>query len=296
MSIINNYIIIYYIDLYGYIYDIIFLLYLIDTIRPLRYNGSMKEQLQKMKDLLVRSGFLEKEVAVYVSLLEMGHGTVSDISRKAGINRTTGYVILDSLVNKGIATISGKEPKQEYSAEGPEKLGAFLSKELAEQKNIVEQVQELIPDLASIHNIGDRPKVRFYEGTEGLKQVYEDTLTATEPIVAYATYDDMHRALPGYFPEYYKRRAKKGISARGIVPATPLAYERLKENKNEARELVLVSPEKYMFSPDIEIYDNKVMIASWKEKLGIIIESAEIADAMKKIYELAWIGAKEVGK
>ena len=34
------------------------------------------------------------------------------------------------------------------------------------------------------------------------------------------------------------------------------------------------------------------MIASWREKLGIIIESAEIADAMKKIYELAWIGAK----
>ena len=29
------------------------------------------------------------------------------------------------------------------------------------------------------------------------------------------------------------------------------------------------------------------------KKLGIIIESSEIADAMKKIYELAWIGAKE---
>ena len=38
------------------------------------------------------------------------------------------------------------------------------------------------------------------------------------------------------------------------------------------------------------------MIASWREKLGIIIESAEIADAMKKIFELAWIGAKQVEK
>lgn len=36
------------------------------------------------------------------------------------------------------------------------------------------------------------------------------------------------------------------------------------------------------------------MIASWREKLGVIIESAEIADAMKKIYELAWAEAKRL--
>ena len=50
----------------------------------------------------------------------------------------------------------------------------------------------------------------------------------------------------------------------------------------------------YYFHPEINIYDNKVMIASWREKLGIIIESAEIADAMKKIYELAWAEAKRL--
>lgn len=38
------------------------------------------------------------------------------------------------------------------------------------------------------------------------------------------------------------------------------------------------------------------MIASWQEKLGIIIENTEIADAMKKTYELAWIGAEEESK
>jgi hypothetical protein len=31
-----------------------------------------------------------------------------------------------------------------------------------------------------------------------------------------------------------------------------------------------------------------------KERLGIIIESEEIADAMKKIYDLAWIGAENL--
>ena len=55
-----------------------------------------------------------------------------------------------------------------------------------------------------------------------------------------------------------------------------------------------VHPEAQNHTPEINIYDNKVMIASWREKLGIIIESSEIADAMKKIYELAWAEAKRL--
>ena len=138
--------------------------------------------------------------------------------------------------------------------------------------------------------------MRFYEGKEGLIEVYEDTLTSHEPIRVYATIEDMHRALPNYFPEYYRRRAAKGIFARGIIPKTPAAIERVKHNKEEARETALIPADKYYFSPEICIYDNKVMIASWREKLGIIIESSEIADEMKNIFELAWAEAKRLEK
>ncbi|MEK7184726.1 MAG: hypothetical protein AAB683_01145 [Patescibacteria group bacterium] len=129
---------------------------------------------------------------------------------------------------------------------------------------------------------------------EGLKHVYEDTLTSSEAIRAYATVDDMHNALPNYFPEYYKRRAQKNISIRAIVPETPTARERKVHDSEEKREIAFIPADKYYFSPEINIYDNKVMIASWKEKLGIVIESEEIADAMKKIYELAWAEARRL--
>lgn len=256
----------------------------------------MKEQLIKIENLLKEAGFLDKEISVFLTLLEMGRGTVSEISRKAGINRTTGYVILDSLSNKSLVSISGKEPKQEYMAESPENLSKYLAAQIEKQKTVAKKINEILPELTSLYNVGDRPKVRFYEGLEGIKQVYEDTLTATETIVAYATFDDMHKTLPNYFPKYYKRRARKGIFARGIAPDTPLARERLQQGKEEARELALVPADKYNFSPEIDIYDNKVMIASWREKLGIIIESREIADAMKKIFELAWLEAKSMDK
>ena len=256
----------------------------------------MKQESIKIEGLLKQAGFLDKEISVFLTILEMGHGTVSEISRKAKINRTTGYVILDSLANKDLVSISGKEPKQEYMAESPRNLAKYLNEQTEKQKSVVDKINKMIPDLTSLYNVGDRPKVRFYEGLDGLKQVYEDTLTATEPIVAYAAFEDMHKTLPNYFPEYYKRRAKKGISIRGIVPASPIASVRLKQSKVEAREMAIVPVEKYGFSPEIDIYDNKIMIASWREKLGIIIESNEIADAMKKMFELAWLEAKRIDK
>ena len=50
----------------------------------------------------------------------------------------------------------------------------------------------------------------------------------------------------------------------------------------------------FHFTPEINIYDDKVMIASWREKLGIIIVSEEIAEAMKTIFELSWAEARRL--
>jgi sugar-specific transcriptional regulator TrmB len=256
----------------------------------------MNKEILEIKEILIKAGFSENESMVFLAILQLGKGTVTQITRKAGLNRTTGYDILDSLVAKGLVSVSGKEPKQEYLAESPDHLVSVLESELKEKEKRVSEIKKIIPNLKFIHNVRGRPKVRFYEGTKGLTEVYEDTLSSKETIISYATFDDMHKALPNYFPKYYKRRAEKGISIRGIVPKTDIAVERMKYNEEEKREVVFVPADKYYFSPEIDIYDNKVMIASWKEKLGIIIESAEIADAMKKIYELAWLGAKAEAK
>lgn len=254
----------------------------------------MKKEHIELKTKLVNIGLSEKEAGVYISLLELGKGTVSAISRRANINRTTGYDILDSLSAKGLVIISGKEPRQEYSAESPENLSRFITEDIKRKHEALKKTEDLIPELKSIHNMTDRSRVRFYEGTEGLIEVYEDTLTSHEPIRAYATVDDMHKGLPNYFPKYYKRRAGNGIHIRAIIPDTEIGRERKSLDKDEMRESALVPADKFYFSPEINIYDNKVMIASWREKLGIIIESAEIADAMKKIYELAWAEAKRL--
>ncbi|NTW30813.1 MAG: hypothetical protein HGA33_06030 [Candidatus Moranbacteria bacterium] len=255
----------------------------------------MKTESVVQKQLL-SVGLSENEVSAYLALLGLGKGTVSQISRRAGFNRTTGYDVLDRLVAKRLVSISGKEPKQEYLAESPDRIENFILNELDRRQRELDSAREVIPVLKSMHNVAGRPKVRFYEGTDGLRQVYEDTLTSREPIRAYASVDDVHKALPNYFPEYYRRRADKSIPIRAIFTDSPEGRDLSEHDEEELRQSAFVSADTYGFHPEINIYDNKIMIASWREKLGIIIESGEIADAMKKIFELAWIAAKGMEK
>lgn len=255
-----------------------------------------KKPKNEVEKLLELSGFSDKEIAVYLALLELGKGTVTEVARKSGVGRTHCYVILGELVSKELISVSGKEPKQEYISESPAKLKEYLQKEFLQKKEVYEKTMEIIPDLVSIHKTGNRPRVRFYEGENGLKTVYEDTLTAKENIYAFSTYENMHTVLPDYFPEYYKRRTEKNIFVYGITPRTPFSEIRQANDQKENRKLFLVPQPEFPIPTEIDVYDNKVMIASWLEKLGVIIESQEIADSIKSIFKLALVEAERLDK
>src|SRR6185295_5481147 len=109
----------------------------------------MKEQILKIKELLNNSGFLDKEISIYLTILELGRGTVAEISRKAGVNRSTGYVILDSVAGKNLVKVSGKEPEQEYAALSPANLVEYLNTQAQKQKRLAEDAKEILPELTS---------------------------------------------------------------------------------------------------------------------------------------------------
>lgn len=130
-----------------------------------------------------------------------------------------------------------------------------------------------------------------------MRQAYEGTLTSSETILAYANVEDMHKGLPNFFPDYYHRRGtEKKIHIKAIFPDNKISLERHKKDKSENRESLIIPSEIYDFSPEINIYDDKVLIASWREKMAIIIKSKEIADFHKKMYKLCWKAAKEESK
>jgi sugar-specific transcriptional regulator TrmB len=248
-----------------------------------------------MIETLLKFGLSYKEAKLYVALLEIGSSVVSDIAKKTDMNRSTTYVLLESLVQRGLISISEKNSIKVYTPSPPDRLVQYLQEHVKKYTELIGVAQSLLPELRSMYTgTGPKPRVQYYEGGEGIKTAYEDTLTSTEPIRAFASINNMHEALPDYFPDYYLRRASKGINIRAIFPDTPEARERIKSNAQENRESMLVPTDRYAFSPEINIYDNKVSFFSWIERFALVVESRELADALKKAFDLSWLGAQHV--
>lgn len=255
-----------------------------------------------IQETLQKAGFSDKEAKIYIQLIHLGPQPVSTISAKAEINRTTAYDIINSLTKKGLISSTKKDGITCYKALDPKQLISYLEREKIEHVKKIEKqqkaVEEILPALVSLENPqSSKPKVTFYEGEKGLRQAYEDTLISNETILAYANVEEMHKGLPNFFPEYYKRRGvEKKIHIKCIALDNETARKRHKEDKKENREMLLIPAKKYNFSPEVNIYEDKVLYASWREKMAIIIKSAEIADFHKKMYKLAWAQAKKESK
>lgn len=246
---------------------------------------------------LQKLGLNFKEAALYVASLELGVASpVSTIARKANINRTTAYDILEEMAQKGIVVSHAKKKTRYYEALPPAKLIAYLNEQSDKYARLADEANALLPELNAHYRVSGRPRVYFYEGDEGLIRVYEETLNSSEEILAYASDQANQVAIPWYFPKYYKRRAAKKIPIRALFPDTPKDRERHKLDMDEMRKSRLLPKSKMDFNPEINFFDNKIMIADWKEKLGIIIESEEIVKVFKQSFELAWEASEKYHK
>ena len=236
--------------------------------------------------LLIESGLTEKQAGVYLAGVELGEASIQTLAAHAGIKRPTVYEVMEGLEQRGLFSEVTHGKRRRFLAENPEQVLAILK---VREKSFV----EALPELRTLYTSGGKkPRVRFYEGVEGLKNMYWDTLESEGTILVYGSITDMWDAMPREFiRNYVKERVKRQISIRGLVPNTPEAQDYVKRDKEEMRNLILIPVERFVFANEINIYNDKVAIFSFPEKIGVITESKKIAETQRAIFELAWLGA-----
>ncbi len=239
---------------------------------------------------LEQFGLTDKEARVYLAVLELGQDTVLNIAKKAELKRPTVYLILDSLISKGLISILPKAGKTLYLAENPDYLLTVLEKRKEGLKNI-------LPMLSAMYRIEkQKPQVRYYEGKEGVKRIYSELRQAKEYILFYGSIKDISKDFEEelLIPEEIK---KMGIQVKEIMTSDPidLKYAKRIMRMNNPNHIVRIVKKGVDFALDSAIFDDKIAIVSVKKDFfGVIIESKDISHSFKVLYELAWQAAKEV--
>ena len=235
-------------------------------------------------------GLSKKEAKIYLACLEVGENKVSVIAKASKLNRVTTYNILEKLSEKGIVSLVTKDNNKFYSAIKPETL---LKRSEAKLQNF----KKTLPILQKLSSHTAPPKIEYFEGIEGIKQVYADTLNSKTEILNYANSQLIRETWPEYDEEYVAKRIDRKVFLRGIAPHDELGLEIIANNKSAHRDIRLVPADLFDFSNEINIYDNKISIISLKHDLiGIIIENEDIANTQRSIFRMAWEFTKALQK
>lgn len=239
-------------------------------------------------------GLSEKESKVYVTALELGAETAQNIAKQSGINRATTYVQIESLKQKGLMSEFEKGKKTYYVAEDPNRLQNFLTsleKELNLKKT---EVNSVLPGLISIfEGMGEKPRVRFFEGIEGARAMHHDLLTTKNKVTQGFLYlDDLFQSFPEYQQEFTKYRIQKRITSH-IIYTQKSGPREDEVDKKQLREAKFIDSKKFPIAATITLYDDKVAISTYKAKpFGVIIKNKHIADTIKAIFYWMWENIK----
>ena len=238
--------------------------------------------------VLEELGLSHAESQVYLSLLELGPSKTGVVIGDTGLQSSTVYHVLGSLVEKGLVSYIFKGKIKYFQAESPESFLLFLK----EKKRKVEEILPLLKQREAKSK--EKLTAKVYEGLQGMKTAMNDVLITMKPGEEYyffqvPTEEFRKEHVLRFFRNFHLRRDAQGIIVKGLT---------LKENKNHMKRVhegLKHSHIRYLkeFNPTgLVIYKNKLMTFDWKRPAIFLIQSESIARSYKKFFQEKWKKAK----
>lgn len=235
--------------------------------------------------ILNEIGLDENESRVYLASLSLGPTTVQKIARVAEVKRTTVYSDIESLQKKGLMHIETKGFKKSYVAESPEKLETVL--ELRR-----ERFHKLLPEFSALYNLkGGESFVKYYDGLEAVKNVYEQLLADAKPREDYLVISDTSkwsRLDQKYFDHFRMRRAKLNLKVRMLLEDSELSRRDYTMQK-QLNSLIKFLPEGTSLIANLIITPRKFVIHQLANPImAIVIENQSIIGMQKQLFDIIW--------
>ncbi|MDP4007833.1 MAG: helix-turn-helix domain-containing protein [Candidatus Peregrinibacteria bacterium] len=247
---------------------------------------------------LERIGMTNKEIKLYLKLLEFGDAGANTLARSTNENRTTTYSLLNSMIDKGFVSYYKKGSLKHFAPVNPSMLVAkFLDD--------ANQLKRILPELLAVTNsLAHKPKITFHEGLDGIKHICGLILSKPGSVRYSFMGIDKDKMDPDVF-EYYEndyinKRIEKGIKYIGIVAGEiPMGTEYEKTQEGQLRELKYIDKNLFPLDIHIDIFpDNRVALFSQNkgEIMGVVIEHESFYNTMKTVFKLAWAGVDALEK
>lgn len=254
----------------------------------------------KLIEKIQKLGLQANEAKVYLASLELGRGTVTQISKASELNRTTGYDILERLALYGIINRSKAGNKRIYIAAPPSSLSRYLEQKKRQAEQKIQELNKVMPDLQARHKTELKPAIRFAEGKKEMEKLYFNVLESKSTVYSILNLKNYAEIFDEMGTHQSKERDRLGIKENVLCVKNEKSdwwYNKTyKDKKSKMTEYRWVPDDpKYDTGGEINIFDDKVigLLSKPSENVAFEIQSKTFADFLKMTFEMAWTQAKE---
>lgn len=255
----------------------------------------------EIKEILKQFSFSNTEAAIYISVLSLGKAKVSDIAKKAHLNRTAAYANIKNLLSRGVLNQIKIERTLHFTATPPT--------ELAEKfQRITDDFKTVVPHLEALNRIeGETPVIEITESRLGYFKVYEQIAnlpvgSSFRIIEGRASYvDELSLLSEEQLNVFFSKLIDKKIETKGIfteeslsVPSLELSPENLRLTRQRIWHLKSLPRQTLPLENLALIYGNRVSFLFPDTALVLTIRHQGLADIMAGMFDALFVYAKKV--
>jgi len=238
-----------------------------------------------INELLEKLGLSDKEITLYLAVLQNGRISIPKVAKATGINRTTIYGLAEDLADRGfIHQDLGGRPNM-LVAVPPENLRSIAQR----QKNLIEN---LIPELHSISKETpfSVPKIKFVPEVDLEEYLYSEADRWDESM------GEVDSTLWGLQDPTFAPRFKKWINWYNERPHTKEFKQRIITNTKEeglpdfeSRKVMCLGQE-FDFNSAIWVRGHYIVMVSYKEEPNYLIEiyDKRMAHNLREMFRGFW--------
>lgn len=236
-------------------------------------------------------GLSEYESRVYIALQNNGPLHVQNLAKFASLPRTAVYPPLNSLLLKGYASQSVFGKRKYYSALPVEDLRDIF----IEKRNLIEESIVELSESRKIKSNVAQLESNFFIGEQGIKSAGLVFLNETKDKTWYS-FENLTKTSDtvGFdFENFYiKERVKRGIKSKMILSMTeesPGIRAVLRQDKEQLRETVVLSPHEYPFDTTVVITKGLILMINPNEsKFALLIRNQHLANTFIQLHRCIW--------
>ena len=172
-------------------------------------------------------------------------------------------------------------------AEDPARLNVLLAKQMEDLHEVKKDIDQLVPELKSLHDKGgERPVARYFE-KEKIHEILEDVLEVCERTgeMEYRIYSTagIREYIYDGFETFSDARLAKGIAVKVIAIGKGGELRGLDERKwleasSDTQTYIIIYPGKTAY----------ISLDAKNEPVGVVIENSGVYETQKNIFDSLW--------